>query len=307
VELGVKFKSDSDGYIAGVRFYKSSNNTGMHVGNLWSSTGALLATAIFSGESASGWQQVNFSSPVHITANTVYVASYHTNVSHFSIDLNAFASTGVDNPPLHALANGVNGGDGVFAYSSSSVFPTNTYLAANYWVDAVFSPTALPPATCPCTIWSSSAIPTVIDAGAGGAVELGVKFTADTNGTITGLRFYKSANNTGTHVANLWSSSGALLATATFSGESASGWQQVNFSPAVPITAGTVYVASYHTDVSHFSIDLNGFASSVDNAPLHALANGVSGGNGVYAYSSSSVFPTNTYHESNYWVDVVFQ
>ena len=60
-------------------------------------------------------------------------------------------------------------------------------------------------------------------------MELGVKFRSDVAGTITGIRFYKAAANTGTHIANLWSNTGANLATATFSGESASGWQQVNF------------------------------------------------------------------------------
>ena len=37
VELGVKFKSDIDGFITGVRFYKGAANTGTHVGNLWTS------------------------------------------------------------------------------------------------------------------------------------------------------------------------------------------------------------------------------------------------------------------------------
>ena len=71
------------------------------------------------------------------------------------------------------------------------------------------------------------------------AVELGFKFQADTNGQITGIRFYKGPQNTGPHVADLWSSTGTLLATATFSNETASGWQQVNFSNPVAITAGT--------------------------------------------------------------------
>jgi Bacterial Ig-like domain len=43
----------------------------------------------------------------------------------------------------------------------------------------------------------------------------------------------------------------------------------------------------------------------VDNPPLHALANGVDGANGVYRYDSSG-FPTDTFRSSNYWVDVVF-
>ena len=140
VELGVKFRSDVAGTITGIRFYKASTNTGTHVGNLWSSTGTKLATVTFTGETGSGWQQMLFSSPVAITANTVYVASYHANAGHYSADVNYFATTGVDNPPLHALANGVSGGNGVFAYGASSAFPTQTWNTANYWVDVVFSP-----------------------------------------------------------------------------------------------------------------------------------------------------------------------
>ena len=145
VELGVKFKSDVAGRITGIRFYKATANTGTHVGNLWSSAGTKLATATFSGETASGWQQVSFATPVAITSNTVYVASYHASNGHYSEDDNYFASKGVDNPPLHALANGVSGGNGVYAYGTSSAFPNQTYKSANYWVDVVFSPsTALP-------------------------------------------------------------------------------------------------------------------------------------------------------------------
>jgi hypothetical protein len=108
------------------------------VGNLWSSTGTLLASATFSGETASGWQQVNFSSPVAITAGTVYVASYYTSVSHFSADQGFFATTGVSNAPLEALASAGNGGNGVYMYGSTSSFPSNTFNSTNYWVDVVF-------------------------------------------------------------------------------------------------------------------------------------------------------------------------
>ena len=50
-----------------------------------------------------------------------------------------FASKGVDNGPLHALQNGVSGGNGVYAYGSTSAFPSSTFNSANYWVDVVFS------------------------------------------------------------------------------------------------------------------------------------------------------------------------
>src|SRR5262249_47182834 len=111
VELGVKFRSDVNGFITGIRFYKSATNTGTHVANLWTSTGTNLGSATFTSESASGWQQVNFASPVAITVNTVYVASYHANGGHYSDDDSYFSGKGVDSPPLHALADGVAGAD----------------------------------------------------------------------------------------------------------------------------------------------------------------------------------------------------
>ena len=40
--------------------------------------------------------------------------------------------------------------------------------------------------------------------------------------------------------------------------------------------------------------------------PLHALADGVSGGNGVYAYGTAAASPTPPSSPTNYWVDVMF-
>ena len=99
----------------------------------------------------------------------------------------------------------------------------------------------------------------------------------------------------------MWAADGTLLATGTFSGESGSGWQELDFSTPVQVTAGTTYVASYHTDAGHYAITLQGLASAVTNGPLTALAGG-----GVYAYGSANPFPSDSYNASNYWVDVVF-
>ena len=489
VELGVRFRSDVNGTITGIRFYKSTANTGTHIGSLWSASGQSLASATFSSETASGWQQVNFATPVAITANTDYIASYHVNAGHYSQDLNYFTNAGVDRPPLHALRSGVSGPNGVYAYGSTSTFPSQTFNGANYWVDVVFNagsaPTlssiavtpsnpsipvgatqpftatgtysdgstqnitgnvtwasatttvatitsagvatgvsagtsnisatsgsisgsttltvtsapaqltittstlpngtigtaysatlaasggvtpytwaittgALPggltlnassgaisgtPSTAGtttftvqvtdsatpagsatkslsitigsgggtgctpnCTIWPTSTVPGVVDQGPDSPVELGVRFRSDVNGSITGIRFYKSTANTGTHVGNLWSASGQLLASATFTSETASGWQQVNFATPVAITANTDYIASYHVNTGHYSQDLNYFTNSgFDRPPLHALRSGVSGANGLYAYGSTSTFPSQTFNGANYWIDVVFQ
>lgn len=463
IEVGVKFRADSDGSIVGVRFYKAATNTGTHIGHIWSDTGQLLGSATFTAESASGWQQVNFATPIPATANTTYIASYFAPSGHYSADSFFFEQAGSDDPPLHALANGVDGGDGVYVYNSAGAFPTSAFNATNYWADVIFTSsntygiggtisgaggagstvilsgtenlstiadtsgnyafsgvvngnytvsvsnpgvsftppsqavtvgfnsasnvnfvatvtnplgisgtisggagatvtlggaatttttadssgnysftgllagqyTVTPaeatlifaPSTqsvslsgsnatnvnfqgqvCDCiSIWQPSDTPTVIDSGDGASVELGVRITADSPAYLTGLRFYKASTNVGTHVGHLWSNSGQLLGTATFPGETASGWQQGYFATPVLINAGTPYVASYFAPQGHYSLSTGYFASSgKDQPPLHALEDGVSGANGVFIYSSSGAFPTGSFNSANYWVDVLY-
>jgi hypothetical protein len=487
--VGVKFSSEAYGAVTGIRFYKAAANTGTHIGSLWSSSGTLLASATFTGETASGWQQVNFSSPVTINPNTTYLAGYLAPKGHYSATSSAFASLGANKPPLSTLANPVSA-DGVFAHSTTITFPTNTFNATNYWVDVDFEPAPVPgqvtgvsataagngsanvtwsapsnggPVTTytitpyvgpeaqqattvsgsppstnakiggltngtaytftvqasnpngggpvseqsnvatppgyttpsaptgvaastatsqalvswtapssnggspitgytvtpligssaqapvevsasktstivngltngttytftvtannaagagPASTASSTvtpantifdfATPAIIDSNDGSSVNLGVKFSSEVAGTITGIRFYKAATNVATHVGSLWSSTGTLLAQATFTGETATGWQQVNFSTPVTISPNTTYIASYLAPKGHYSDTSSGFASvGVTNPPLAAFANTISA-NGLYLYGSTSKFPTNTYRATNYWVDVDF-
>ncbi len=164
----------------------------------------------------------------------------------------------------------------------------------------------------PYTIFPPTATPVYPNVTDSQALELGVKFQVTTDGTISGIRFYKGVSNTGTHVGSLWSSTGVLLGQATFTGESASGWQEVLFATPVDVTTGTTYVASYYSPTGYFSVDYAYFTNPVVSGPLRALANGEDGSNGVFVYSSSGpAFPTQApgglYAASNYWVDVVFE
>ncbi len=418
VEVGVKFRAASAGRVAGIRFYKGSTNTGTHVGHLWTRTGALLATVTFTNETATGWQEARFTTPVEVTPGVTYVASYHAPRGNYASNVDYFATAGVDSGPLRALRDGEDGGNGLYGYGPSGTFPAGTWRSENYWVDVVFetgadttapqvtsvapgrgatgvAPTqnvtatfsepltastvnantvllrdaagAAVPATvtydagsqtatldptapladattytatvkggsagvkdlaanalaaddswtfttrvpsqfgCPCSIWSSSATPSRTDSDTT-SVEVGVKFRAEVDGFITGLRFHKSTANTGTHVGHLWTRTGQLLATATFTNETASGWQQVNFATPVAVTANTTYVASYHAPNGRYSVNSSQFATAgVDNPPLRALRDGEDGGNGVYGYGPSGTFPNGTYQSEGYWVDVVFE
>ena len=154
VELGVRIRASTAGFITALRFYKSTTNTGTHIGTLWSNAGAVLSQATFTGETVSGWQQVTLNAPVAIAANTTYVASYHTNTGHYSADINYFA-TSVGGPPVRALADGEDGDNGVYAYSTPVTFPTSTFGATNYWVDVVFTTTSAPDVTPPTVLAQS--------------------------------------------------------------------------------------------------------------------------------------------------------
>ncbi|WP_327045244.1 DUF4082 domain-containing protein [Microbispora sp. NBC_01189] len=312
VELGVAFTADKPGLITGVRFYKGPGNTGTHIGNLWTTSGQNLATGTFTDETESGWQTLTFSAPVQVVPGVTYVASYFAPAGHYSFSDNFF-STATDSPPLHAPATTETyGGNGVYAYGTSSLMPSGSYHGGNYWVDVEFVPNQGQPDPALSTVsathlFGAAATPGTAASTDLGSLELGVKFTADKPGFITGVRFYKGPGNTGAHVGNLWTASGQNLATGTFTGESESGWQTLTFTAPVQVTSGTTYVVSYFAPVGHYAFDANYFATATNSPPLHAPATtGVYGGNGVYTYSAASQFPTSTYGGGNYWVDVNF-
>ena len=161
-------------------------------------------------------------------------------------------------------------------------------------------------AICPCSLWSASSAPTVADSQDLSSAELGVRFRSDVPGFVSGISFYKSAANVGPHTGSLWTTDGTLLATATFSGETDSGWQTVSFGSPVAVAANTTYIASYHTDSGHYAADAGGLSATVDNAPLHAPGSTSTSPNGLISIGSGPLFPTGSGNGTNYWVDVFF-
>ena len=484
VEVGTKFTADYDGWITGIRFYKSAANTGPHTGSLWTADGQRLAQVTFTGETGSGWQSATFADRVPVTAGTTYIASYYAPSGHYAAQGSGFTSS-VDRGYLHAVGNATSP-NGVFSYGLVSSFPTSSYKSSNYWVDVLYAVpapgqasnvtaaeggqtsadlswtapasggpvasyvitpyvgstaqatktvdgsqtstsvkglttgttytfkiqavnangsgpmsdasnavtpsvpvapsrptnvTAQPASGSARVTWavpssdgdspitgytitpfdngnaqstvqvdgsttsktvsgltnghaytfkvtatnaagtspSSSAsaavspeltlldfaTPSTLDSGDGKAVEVGMKFTSDFTGKVTGIRFYKAGANVGTHTGSLWTADGQRLAQATFANETGSGWQSVTFANPVSITPGTTYVASYFAPKGHYSVTGNGFATAVTNGPLRSIANSASA-NGIYAYTGTSAFPTSSFNASNYGVDVLF-
>jgi hypothetical protein len=560
IELGIKFRTNVAGFITGIRFYKASTNTGTHTGELYSSTGTRMAQAVFTGETTSGWQQVLFSSPVAVVANTTYIAAYFSASGNYTGSTNYFTAA-VVNGPVTALADGTDGNNGLYRYTTTAAVPNSAYLKSNYWVDVIFTSTPPPPIanagpnqtiTLPVstvtlngsastgtitsyawtlvsgpntpTITSPTSVSTTVtgliqgtyifqlslnggvstakdtitvnpippptaNAGAnqtitlptssvtlngsgsvgtitsytwtmisgpntpvittpaavtttvtgliqgvyifqlslnggvslsqvtitvnpvpppvanaginqtlglpatsatldgsastgiitsyawtqisgpntatitspatvsttvtglvvgtyvfqlsvnggvsvaqvsvtiaatanysiltnqaptgatendGSAIELGVKFRSSVSGKVTGVRFYKTAGNTGTHTGELYSSTGTRLAQAVFTGETANGWQQVLFTTPVTITAGTTYIAAYHSSAGNYVGTANYFAGAFVNGPLTGLADGTDGLNGLYRYTNNPAVPNSGFQKTNYWVDVIF-
>lgn len=186
VEVGTRFQSARAGYIQGLRFYKGATNTGEHLANLWSSTGQLLASTTFSAETASGWQEVTFAQSVPISANTTYVASYHTTSGAWAYTTNYFQSHGAAYAPLRTMV-----GSGVYLQGHSG-FP-NQVTNDNYWVDIVFGdePAYVKPVNT-ATIFPDTFQPAAIYNG-GSLVQLGMKFRANRDGFINGLHYYNAA------------------------------------------------------------------------------------------------------------------
>jgi hypothetical protein len=138
-----------------------------------------------------------------------------------------------------------------------------------------------------------------------GGIEVGVKFMSAMDGTATGIKFYKTAGNLGTHTVQLYNYYGAPLATVVSMNETDSGWQTVLFPEVVPIKANTMYVAAYHSSLGNYTATFYGLKNAITNGPLTALADSTLGLNGVFRYTDILDFPIFGYESSNYWVDVL--
>jgi len=476
-ELGLKFQSGSDGYITGIRFYKTAGNTGTHIGELYTADGTRLSQATFTNETATGWQTVSFGAPVHINANTTYVAAYFSSLGNYVEDNDYFNGNSVINSPLIALAEGTDGPNAPYVYTAVPAFPNQFFASANYWVDVTFTYTADPTAfagnnqtinlpsssvtldgsgstgtitdyqwtlvsgpniptittptgvsttvtgliegvyvfqlainsgfstsqvtitvnpppppvanagndqtillpvttvtldgsnstgvitdytwtkisgpgspviTTPTTVSTTvtgltlgtyvfqlslnSGVSTsqvtinVLDQGSSisifttqappditsndfqsPGIELGVKFRSAVSGFITGVRFYKTTLNSGTHTGELYAIDGTRLAQAVFTNETTLGWQNVTFTTPVAIVPNTTYVAAYFSSAGNYVGTANYFTSAIVNSPLTGLADGADGPNGVYLYTATPSFPINSPgNHPNYWVDVLF-
>ncbi len=224
LQLGMKFRSSVSGYVTGVRFYKQAGNTGTHLGQLYNSSGTLLAQATFINETASGWQEVAFPDPVAITANITYIISYHSSAGFYSYNTPYFTQAKI-NGSLRGLANGEDGSNGVYRYSSTPAFPSDSYQASNYWVDVVYTTSVGSDNTPPAV---ASVLPVNNATGVNEAAPITVTFSEAVDPSTVSTATFELLNGSAT-----------MLATVSYNASS----RTASLIPAVSLTYSTTYIA----------------------------------------------------------------
>ena len=139
-----------------------------------------------------------------------------------------------------------------------------------------------PPGVCPCSLFSDEATPTVAGdqrrraAVARHALHLRREGHRDRRPVLQVVRQHRARTS-----GSLWNANGVELASGTFTNESASGWQQLNFATPVAIAKNTPYVVSYRSTSGRYSATPNAFSErDLSWAPLRVTST-----SGAYTYA----------------------
>lgn len=129
-EIGTRFQVGTAGTITEIKFYKYATDTATtHTVKIWSPAGVVLASAVTSGEAASGWIVTTLNTPLSISASTVYTVSYNKTVNSPT----AFDTfSGANQTVITVVGGGVNYTPGQFPSGNT----------VNYYVDITFVPAA---------------------------------------------------------------------------------------------------------------------------------------------------------------------
>ncbi|MDZ8188214.1 MAG: DUF4082 domain-containing protein [Nostoc sp. ChiSLP02] len=191
------------------------------------------------------------------------------------------------------------------ASPGATTYVTNKVSATAVGVGSVsFSALATPPGNIKTVL--TTQVPSIANASDNVSYELGMKFRSTRGGKITAIRFWKAPSETGTHVGKIWTAAGTLLASVTFTEETASGWQEQLLETSVSIPANTTYVVSVNVN-AYYVCTYEQLSNSIVNGDIvnGQLSSVADGNNGVYNITTHS-FPTGSYRNSNYFRDIAF-
>jgi len=151
----------------------------------------------------------------------------------------------------------------------------------------------------PVGVISDTATPEVLAVSDNSPIEVGLKFSPTTSGTLSGVQFYQNAANSGVTSASVWSSTGALLSRIPVNPSAATGWRTIPVD--VPLEAGRLYTVSVFDSNSRYPATSNAFAQAMTVNGINTPASA-----GVYRYGTTTAFPSSGAQGHSLLVDVVF-
>ncbi len=295
-ELGTRFQSSTPGRITHLRVYALATESGDHTARVWRNSDETVIGGPYTWNygGTNGWIELDIPD-LEIDADVEYTVSVSTGSSPKRNYPNVAADLVVAGGNNQHLSYPVNAG--VFTETKDGR-PTGSFNGGNYLRDVVFVPIG------PESIFADTKTGRDIDFD-GAYYELGTRFQSSVAGTITHLRVYALASETGDHTARIWRNSDETVVggpyTWTYGGTT--GWIQLDI-PDVSIEANVEYTVSVSTGTS-----------PKRNYPNVAADLVVAGGNGQHlSYPvNAGVFgetkdarPTGSFNGGNYLRDVVF-
>lgn len=137
-ELGVKFSTSINGYITKIRYYKTAGESGSHTGRIWYSKpgggGDLLASVVFTNETATGWQEMPLATPLLITTGNIYLVSVNANLTF------AYEPLGLVTPIINCYLSTPDILNNGFYHPIPGTYPNLSDNKPNYYRDVVFEP-----------------------------------------------------------------------------------------------------------------------------------------------------------------------
>ena len=246
--------------------------------------------------------------------NAVIIWCYGMMVTHrsslFKQAVDNIKATGDDKVYYLALptANAATEGSGVGGHPTLASHLTASKVLTNFiatvtgWDTVDGSMDSIPEGE---TILTTQ-IPDETKTGAG-QIMMGVAFSPKVDGTITHIRFYACAEESGTHLAGLWDDeTGELLTSEIYEWEiiaGSTGWLYYELSTPVAVKAGKTYIVGVTNGPdAHFSWSGNHFVSTMENGNLITYE---TGGRWLDLVTYPLGVPSST-TASNYFRDVVF-
>ncbi len=156
-------------------------------------------------------------------------------------DTNSLAlalSKPLTNGPLQTVVGEENG-----VYGPFGAFPTKSFRQSNYYRDVEVLVDGQS-----YNLLRGAVTSRVFKEGPN---ELGLKFISTRVGTVTRVRYFRVAEEQGSHAGHLWDKTGRELARVAFTNETASGWQEAALAEPVRIKPNETYVVSVNANTAY--------------------------------------------------------